>query len=326
MLEFEWLWMFLLLPLPFIVRRFAKPVESLNRAAILLPFFSDFKKLNSVRGNIFSRSNLFIPALIGWILLIAAAARPQWVGEIRQMPVSGRDLMLALDLSGSMEEKDFVLNGQRVSRLQAAKDVAREFIERRRGDRVGLTVFALHPYSMMPLSFDLQTVQEMLEETFIGLAEETKTAIGDAILLSLKQLKGQEGTKRVLVLLTDGANNAGSVTPQKAAQLAAGEGLKIYTIGVGSDIRQRGFFVRQNYDLDEKTLKMIANKTGGHYFRARNTSELRNIYALLDQLEPVVRDAEFFRTKEALYHYPLLASVLIAAMILLIRVMTGSRQ
>ena len=326
MLEFEWLWMFLLLPLPVIVRWFVRPAEPAKQTAIRLPFFSDFQELKRVRPRIFSRQNLFVLALLGWVLLITAAARPQWVGEIKQVPVSGRDLMLALDLSGSMNENDFVLHGRRVTRLQAAKDVAREFIQRRQGDRIGVIVFALHPYALMPLSFDLQTVQEMLAETFIGLVEETKTAIGDAILLSLKQLQGQEAAKRVLVLLTDGASNTGSVPPQKAAEFAATYGLKIYTIGVGSDIRQRGFFVRQNYDLDEKTLKTIADKTGGRYFRARNTSELRQIYTLLDKLEPVPRASEFFRTQKVLYPYPLSAAASVAVMILLLRVMTRNRR
>ncbi len=325
MLEFEWIWVFLLLPLPFLVRRFVKPIEPMKQAALRLPFLGDFQLPHRSHAGIFSKKLLLILALLSWALLITAAARPQWTGEIRQVPISGRDLMLALDLSGSMEEDDFILNGRRVTRLEAAKEVAKEFIEQRQGDRIGLTVFALHPYSMMPLSFDLHAVQEMLEETFIGLAEETKTAIGDAVLLSLKQLQKHDRTNRVLILLTDGASNAG-ISPQEAAEFAAEEGLKIYTIGVGSDVMQRGFFVRQNNALDEKTLKMIANKTGGRYFRARNTTELRKIYALLDQLEPIERDAEFFRTQMALYYYPLFASALIAVMILLIRVIGRGRQ
>ena len=320
MLEFQWYWVFSLLPLPWLLRVLLPPSKRNQQAALMVPFLEDFKIKQQKRRVIFSRRLLLWLAMVGWILLIIAAARPQWIGEIVQIPTSGRDLMLALDLSGSMKEQDFVLNGRRVNRLAAAKAVAKDFIAQRQGDRIGLIVFGEQPYPMMPLSFDLQAVQEMLNSTFIGLAGENKTAIGDAIVLGMKRLLQYEESNRVLILLTDGTNNSGAVLPEKAADFAARENVKIYTIGIGAEVSRRGFFNVRNNDLDERTLRMIANKTKGRYFRARNTAELRKIYGLLDALEAIEREEEFFRTRQALYPYPLTAALLIALLVLLLRV------
>lgn len=317
MLEFEWEWIFLLLPLPFLARILLTPVKRVEQAPLRVPFAEDFLIAGREPRRRFAGRFFLWLAFVGWLLLITAAARPQWVGEIARIPSSGRDLMLALDLSGSMDEKDFVLNANRVNRLTAAKDVAGDFIEKRRGDRIGLVVFGEKPYLMMPLSFDLDAVQSMLAETFIGLAGANKTAIGDAIMLSLKRFREKEHSNRVLILLTDGSNNTGKVTPEEAVEFARQEDMKIYTIGVGSDVVRQGFFSMPNSELDEKTLRMIADKTDGRYFRAKDTAGLRRIYALLDQLEPIERDAEFFQTRSALYPYPLAAALLTAVVLLL---------
>ena len=271
------------------------------------------------------KTMLLWAAALVWALLVAAASRPQWLGEFTQLPVSGRDLMLAVDVSGSMKEKDFVIGRRRVDRLTAAKAVVGDFIEKREGDRIGLIVFGGRPYLQMPLSFDLDSVGEMLDETYIGLAEENRTAIGDAIGLALKRLRQYEHSNRVLILLTDGVNNAGSFAPGTAATLAAEEGMKIYTIGIGADretARRMGLFFRR-FDLDEKTLREVAKRTGGRYFRARDTNELKEIYALLNQLEVIERDPELFQTRTALYPWPLGAALLLAVLLLLLR--TGRR-
>ena len=238
------------------------------------------------------------------------------MGEPVEQAISGRDLMLAVDLSASMEEQDFFINKQAVDRLTAIKSVASDFINRRVGDRVGLVLFGTQAYLQTPLTFDRKTVQTLLDEAVIGLAGDN-TAIGDAIGLAVKRLKNQPSDSRVLILLTDGANTAGEVTPIKAAELAAANHLKIYTIGVGADeMIVRSFFgnrkVNPSRDLDENTLVKVAESTGGRYFRARNTDELNNIYMLLDKLEPVEKDKQYFRPRKELYVWPLgLASALV---------------
>jgi Ca-activated chloride channel family protein len=222
-----------------------------------------------------------------------------------------------------MQEEDFLLQGERVNRLIAIKSVAGEFIQRRRGDRLGLILFGERAYLQVPLTFDRRTVQQLLAESLIGLAGQS-TAIGDAIGLAIKRLQDPSVKQRVLILLTDGANTAGELPPLKAAELAAQKGLKIYTIGIGADrMLVRSLFgiqeVNPSRDLDEKTLVAIAQATGGRYFRARDTQELDQIYSLLDELEPVEREAQLFRPIQPLYPWPLAISLLLAALLLGLR-------
>ena len=201
--------------------------------------------------------------------------------------------------------------------------MAGDFIERRIGDRIGLILFGERAYLQVPLTFDRKTVRTLLDESFIGLAGKA-TAIGDAIGLAVKRLRERDATNRVLILLTDGANTAGAVQPLEAADLAAREGLKIYTIGVGADeMLTRSIFgmrkVNPSTALDEKTLTAIAEKTGGQYFRARDTQELNKIYRILDELEPVEGDAYRFRPKKALYYWPLSFAFMIAALLVALK-------
>lgn len=300
-------------------------------AALRVPHIKDF----SVAGTVSARAGLLSwplwLATFAWILLVIAVARPQWVGETIELPVSGRDLMLAVDLSGSMEREDFVVADTAVDRLTATKKVASEFIERRIGDRLGLILFGKQAYLQTPLTFDRETVKTLLNESVIGLAGK-ETAIGDAIGLGVKLLRqskqqssGKDAGEQILILLTDGANTAGEVSPLQAAELAATEGLKIYTIGIGADeMLVRSFFgsrkVNPSVDLDEDTLKAIANKTGGRYFRARDTGELQKIYALLDKLEPIVQEAQSFRPRKSLYYWPLILAILLAALVVVARI------
>ena len=246
-----------------------------------------------------------------WVLVVIAAARPQHVGEPTALPITGRDLLVAVDLSGSMEEQDFQLNGDWVDRLTATKAVAREFIDRRVGDRIGLILFGRETYLQTPLTYDRETVRTLLDEAAIGLAGK-ETAIGDAIGLGIKTLTdaGIEENRRVLILLTDGANTSGAVDPLKAADLARDRGMVIYTIGIGADaLMVRSLFgVRQinpSADLDEQTLTTIAEGTGGIYFRARDTEELQRIYTILDELEPAAGEEEGFRPVAEYFYWPL---------------------
>jgi len=321
MIEFEWPWLLLLVPLPWIMRRFLSPLAPTEEAALRVPFMAEFSTVQS--GSVQfkqSRQRLFF-AFLAWLLLLVATARPQWLGEAVELPVSGRSLMLAVDLSGSMEVEDFRLKGERVNRLRATQAVAGAFIERRIGDRLGLILFGKQAYLQTPLTFDRKTVHTLLDEAVIGLAGK-ETAIGDAIGLAVKRLKDNKADDRVLILLTDGANTAGEVEPIKAASLAKAEGLKIYTIGIGADAMiVSSFFgkrkVNPSVDLDEKTLTAIAEMTGGRYFRARSTKQFEKIYRLLDKLEPIEQETQMFRPTSALYPWPLGAAMLIAALLLL---------
>ena len=323
MIHFEWPWMLLCLPLPYLIRRFMREAVTAKEAALRVPFIEDFKESDSEPGRQIGRWPLWL-AILAWLLLVFASMRPQWLGEMIEIPVSGRDLMLAVDLSGSMEEKDFFLEGRKVNRLVATKYVAGNFIERRIGDRIGLILFGENAYLQTPLTLDRETVRTLLYESAIGLAG-TSTAIGDAIGLAVKRLRQHEQSNRVLILLTDGANTSGVVEPLEAAELAAGEGLKIYTIGVGADeMIVRSFFgnrkVNPSADLDEETLTAIARKTGGLYFRARDTEELEKIYQALDKLEPIERDSKRFRPRQALYYWPLGLALLLAGFLFTLKV------
>ncbi|VAW96375.1 Aerotolerance protein BatA [hydrothermal vent metagenome] len=332
MIDFIWPWAAAFLPLPLLVRFLLPAKNTMQDAALYVPFINDFDAISHSQENINKNIFIIIMATFAWCLLILAVMRPQWLGEPIALPVSGRDLMMAVDLSGSMQAEDFRVNGRTVNRLQATKYVASEFIKQRKGDRLGLILFGEQAYLQTPLTFDHKTVNTLLQEAQIGLAGKA-TAIGDAIGLATKRLiaiptKNNQPQSRVLILLTDGANTAGEITPLKAAELAAQNGLKIYTIGIGADEMIRySFFgaqrVNPSADLDEKTLTAIAEKTGGKYFRARDTKQLSQIYNLLNKLEPTEKESQHFRPVSALYVWPLAAAFIIALLISLIKLTAG---
>lgn len=310
-LIFAWPWLALALPLPLLFRLLMPAAGGNRDSALRVPAGSGFSALD--RGDGGSMTSVGIRALVGlvaWTALIIAAMRPQALADMQSAPVTGRNLMLAVDLSGSMEAKDFKLGGRSVDRLTATKAVGGDFIDRRTGDRLGLILFGERAYLQTPLTFDRQTLKTLLFEAMIGLAGE-KTAIGDAIALAVKRVRDADDTsqEQVLVLLTDGANTAGNIEPLKAAELAAAVGLKIYTIGIGAERMQlqSGFIprlVNPSADLDEKTLTAIADTTGGRYFRARDTASLAEIYRELDKLEPAADDELGFRPRDEVFYWP----------------------
>lgn len=317
MMSLEWPWLLWLLPLPWLMQRLLPTAEASSGTALKTPFLAELESLLQESVAVKPARSLSFVAALAWFFLVLAAARPVWLGEPIEQGVSGRDLMLAVDLSGSMEMEDFVIEDQVVNRLIATQQVAGRFIDRRIGDRVGLILFGEHAYLQAPLSFDRTTVKTLLNEAVIGLAGD-KTAIGDAIGLAVKRLRHNPKQQRVLILLTDGANTAGEIPPLQAAELAAKEGLRIHTIGVGADEWVvQNFFGRQKInpsrDLDEPTMRQIAEKTGGQYFRARDLAEMEKIYALLDELEPVERDKRVYRPRAELYVWPLGIALLLAA-------------
>ena len=321
MMHFAWPWVWVLLPLPWLLRRLLPQAAATEPSALRVPFYAQIARLspqpaqhNSAR----SRLLRWLSYLV-WLLLVCAAARPQWLGQEVEIPLSGRDLMLAVDLSGSMQIPDMTLDGRHVSRLTMIKSVAGHFIDQRKGDRIGLILFGTNAYLQTPLTYDRTTVRTMLQEAVIGLAGKA-TAIGDAIGLAVKRLREHPHQSRVLILLTDGGNDAGEVTPEQAAKLAAEENIRIYTIGVGAErMVVQGFFgdqvVNPSQDLDVTTLKAIAKQTGGKFFRAKNTADLRKIYALLDKLEPTVTSSATFRPFTELYPWPLGLALLLSLII-----------
>ena len=322
MLQFEWPWFLLALPIPWLARVLLRAQEPGQEAALRVPFLEDFRQqTGSIRFQ--SASWPLWLAALAWVFLVLAGMRPQWHGELIEIPVSGREMILAVDLSASMQEEDFFISDDAVDRLTAAKYVAGDFIERRVGDRIGLILFGETAYLQAPMTFDRRTVRTLLDEALIGLAGQS-TAIGDAIGLAVKRLRERKESNRVVILLTDGANTAGVMEPLEAAKLATREGLKIYTIGVGADeMLVRSLFgtrrVNPSTDLDEETLGRIAELTGGKYFRARDTAELEQIYALLDELEPIEEDAKKFRPRKSLFYWPLSLAFIICTCLVALR-------
>ncbi len=332
MWSLAWPWMLLTLPLPWIVRALMPPVVNPQDAGLRVPSFQGFAMLvdrSDTEQLLNWRASI---AIVAWALLVIAAARPERIGDELDVPVSGRNLMLAVDLSGSMDAKDFELGSRRVDRLTATKAVASDFISRREGDRIGLILFGERAYLQVPLTLDRETVNTLLLESFIGLAGE-KTAIGDAITLAVKLVHDQESDtgEQVLILLTDGANTAGEIDPTKAAELAQQIGMRIYTIGIGaeqmvvSSITGGMSRVNPSADLDEETLTQIAELTGGRYFRAKDTAGLQDIYRLLDEIEPVAEPEGGFRPVKSFYHWPLGGSFVLAVFLAVMNLLAGVR-
>jgi Ca-activated chloride channel family protein len=316
MIHLAWPWLALLLPLPWLIYVLRSPIES-RGVALFVPMAATLtaESTDIVRG---SRNARVIFALI-WLLLVAAAMRPQWLGEPQPVPTTGRRLMLAIDTSGSMATEDMTGGA---SRLRVVQSVAGRFIDGRHGDRVGLILFGTEPYLQAPLTADLATVHRFLNEALVGVAG-TQTAIGDAIGLAIKRLRAEDGGERtghdsaarqtVLVLLTDGENDAGAMPPLEAAGLAAQAGLRIYTIGVGAAPESRMFGMSAgNTDLDEDTLKAIAKATGGEYFRATDANALLAVYSQIDRLEPAAGNQQWLRPAEEWFTWPLAAALLLS--------------
>ena len=318
MFEFAWPWIFALLPLPWLMRLLLPAADS-GEPALKVSYLSDLEGLAGRR----ARSNLpgwrqQAPFVVLWLLLLTAAARPEWLGEPLPIAASGRDLLVAVDVSGSMDFPDMHWEDEDVSRLTLVKHLLGDFLEGREGDRVGLILFGSQAYLQAPLTFDRRTVRTWLDEARIGIAGKN-TAIGDAIGLAIKRLRQRPAQSRVLILVTDGANNGGQIDPLTAARLAAKEGVKIYPIGIGADPEQSGTLgflgINPSLDLDEPSLKAIAETTGGQYFRARDGKELQAIKDTLDQLEPVAQQPTQARPAETLYQWPLALALLLSMLL-----------
>lgn len=310
MLDFAYPWLALLIIVPL----FLRPKNKKNNTSTLyLPPLAKLADANTTESSRWFSANSILMFVI-WLALVIACMQPRWLGDTQTIPQQGRDLMLALDLSGSMEIADMVTQGRNINRLEAVKSVVKDFIQQRQGDRIGLILFADAAYQQTPLTFDLITVEKMLDDSVLGLVG-TRTAIGEAIGLAVKRLNTYESSNKVLILLSDGANTAGNIQPLEALTLAKAAGVKIHTVGVGAErMIQQGLFgqrvVNPSHDLDEVLLTRLAEETGGRYFRARDLSELQEIYKLLDQLEPITRDNLTYRPQKSLLHWPLTLALL----------------
>lgn len=314
MLEWVWPWIFLCAPLPLLIHFFSRGASP-QSSAVRAPFAARWRNLSgSGRGARSSRVYWWL-LWMTWMMLIAAIARPQWIGEPIELPNTGRDLMLGLDLSGSMQIEDMQIGSRLVSRITAVKAIAADFTQRRKGDRVGLILFGTRAYLQAPLTFDLDTVTQFIEEAQLGFAGED-TAIGDALGLAIKRLRERPASSRIFILLTDGQDTASTVDPMEAAALAAQLDVKIYTIGISRNLGRSG---NGRAEVDEAMLNAVAESTGGRYFRATSPAELEAVYALLDELEPVEQEASTFRPKRALSWIPLLCALALATLLAVLR-------
>ncbi len=310
MIHIAWPWMVLFLPLPWLIGRVLAPARA-QESALFLPFAATVAADWTPVMRAQPRWRMLLFALV-WLLLVGAAMRPQLLGEPMPVPTSGRRLLLAVDTSGSMATQDMAGG---YSRLQVVQEVAGQFIRQRKGDQVGLILFGTRPYLQAPLTADLDTVGQFLRESMIGVAG-PQTAIGDAIGLAIKRLQAQDQSGKqgemVLILLTDGGNDAGLMDPIPAAKMAAAAGLRIYTIGVGAAAQQGLFGAGGNTDLDEDTLKLIAQISGGAYFRATDAAALQNVYAQIDKLEPGAGQSQWYRPSSEWFPWPLGLALLLS--------------
>jgi Ca-activated chloride channel family protein len=324
MLNLLWPWALALAPIPFLYRWWRKPATT-NTPALRAPILASAAEGNSGSGDSRQRLRQLLLLLLGlcWLAALLALSRPVWIGEPVALPTDGRDILLAVDISGSMERDDMELRGRQVNRLVAVKSVVSDFVVERKGDRLGLILFGEKAYLQTPLTFDRLTMQTLLNEAQIGFAGSNGTAIGDAIGLAVKRLQERPENHRVVILLTDGASNAGELDPLKAADLARRAKVKIYTIGIGAEVQETwGLFGKRvtnpSADLDEAALTQIAQTTGGQFFRATNPKELQAIYTELNRLEPIEQAAETLRPIATLFHWPLGLAFVLSLLIALL--------
>lgn len=307
--EFAWPWVFALLPLPWLLWRGLKPAEP--GQALRLPYTS----LSWSAGDgMPTRSATSWLLGLGWLCLLVAAARPQTLGPPQAQRHSGRAMMLAVDLSGSMQTPDMQLGGQRLSRFGAVEAIAGDFISRRGGDELGLILFGTRAFLVTPLTYDLSAVRAQLQSAAVGLPG-TETAIGDAIAVAVKRLAALPEQARVVVLLTDGVNNSGSISPQDAARAAKAAGVRIYTIGIGAtSMTVPGLFgdsvINPSADLDANMLTYLARETGGQFYRATDGNQLADAYRAIDALEPMPQQGPSLRLRHEWFRVPLAVSAL----------------
>lgn len=306
-MSFAWPWFALLLPLYLVVIRLFRSKTD-NSGALEHPYLYQLAN-PSMAATPYSRSDYLLRLFI-WCCLILALMRPQWLGEPVAVEQQGRALYLSVDLSESMLEQDMRWNNRAISRYQAVQSVVGEFVGQRQGDFIGLVVFGSYADVQAPLTSDLEAVQQLLADLRPGMAD-SRTAIGDGLALAVKQLREADTEDRVVILLSDGENNSGQITPEQATQVAAQSQIRVYTIGFGADAGNSflGQFGLRGNSIDEATLKAIAEQTGGRYFRAASTQALNGVFEKIDELEPGLDDQKTSRQVNELYWLVLMAAV-----------------
>jgi len=309
MFEFEWPWAFLLLPLPLLVW-WLMPAYRDQQTSVHVPFFD---RLAEATGQTPQPGAVVLPrrviqmivAMIIWALIVVALARPLQVGDPVTHEISTRDLILVVDISGSMDEVDFrTPDGQTIKRLDGVKRVLGDFITRRRGDRVALILFGSKAYIQAPFTQDLQTARALLDQTEVGMAGQ-QTVIGDAIGLAIKTFETSQAKQKLVILFTDGNDTASRVPPEHAADIARQKGVVIYSVGFG-DPNATG-----ENRVDLSTLRQVASATDGQFFRAEDGAQLAAIYAEIDRLAPVKLETLTWRPRDPLYQWPLGAAVIL---------------
>lgn len=312
MIELVWPWAFLLLLLPFAIH-YLVPAQGTKEAALTVPQVDAFVFSDS-EGNQRQTTKpilMWLLITLAWLALSTALSRPQWTGEPTVLPTISRDLVLALDISGSMAQADMQIEGREYTRFSVVKHAVQNFVSQRTGDRVGIVLFGSLPYVYVPMTPDVKTASQMLTDAPIGIAGRS-TAIGDALGLAIKQTLEHPATHRVAVLMTDGASNYGELDPLEAAELATSYDVRVYTIGIvpsqSSGLVFSLFRTRSN-NVDEELLTEIAQRTGGQYFAAENLDSLQGIYEHIDELEPIENEGQVVRPKRSLFHFPLAAAI-----------------
>ena len=308
-LQPELLWLLALLPIVMLLRGRRGPVAAIE--------FSDIGVAREAARRSRSRIGgwIWLMPLLAAALMIVGLARPQRGHSRTEITANGIDILLALDVSGSMQALDFKVEGRRVNRIEVVKSVVSKFIEERPNDRIGLIAFAAAPYLVSPLTLDHDWLQQNLERVTTAVANEDGTAIGSAIAAGVNRLRATTAKSKVVILLTDGMNNTGKIAPIAAAEAAKAMGVKIYTIGVGVrgmapvPVRDEAGNMRimmDKVDVDEKTLQTVADDTGGSFYRATDTDSLQKIYQQINRLETTARTVQKFEHYEELYSWALI--------------------
>ncbi|MBR5154779.1 MAG: VWA domain-containing protein [Alphaproteobacteria bacterium] len=325
MIEFLYPKLLTLIVLPFFTFWLLPPVKQSLGRGLRVPFIDDLENIKNKASRHFvpamskkvSFSLLFLYLYLLWCLLVIGIARPQYVGEPFRLNTENRDIMLVIDISTSMLQPDFSTNNKRIDRLSAVKYVVGEFVKKRTEDRIGLILFGTRAYLQSPLTFDKEAIKNILYNADAGMAGNS-TSIGDALGLALKSIKDDKNkSNKVIILLSDGESNDGYLSMAEAIDMAEKEGLKVYTIGVGAENSFLGGLLSiRNNELDEKSLKELASKTKGNYFRATDLSSLKNIYERIDKLEPVENQGNIVRERKDLFYIPLLIALILAMVLL----------
>jgi Ca-activated chloride channel family protein len=321
-LQPEWLWLLTLLPMVMLLRGRRGPVAAIE--------FSDVGLAREVARGSRARAGrwLWLLPILAGALMIVGLARPQRAHSRTEVTANGIDIVLGLDVSGSMQALDFLVDNRRVNRIEVVKSVVSKFIEERPSDRIGLIAFAAAPYLVSPLTLDHEWLQQNLGRVSTAAGAEDGTAIGSAIAASVNRLRTTAAKSKVVILLTDGMNNTGKISPLAAAEAAKAMGVKIYTIGVGvrgmapipvRDETGNVHLIMDKVDVDEKTLQTMADVTGGMFYRATDTDSLEKIYGQINRLEKTAQTVQKFEHYDELYSWALIPSVSILGIGLLLQ-------